>query len=90
MEQSIKDTEAIVSELDSLEKVEACIEKAASGMQFHEAKVSFYETNGFLGADFNRENYSIGREVTWTDPEQNGYFSRDKEFVAEFQISGLP
>jgi UDP-GlcNAc:undecaprenyl-phosphate GlcNAc-1-phosphate transferase len=88
MEQSIKDTEAIVSELDSLEKIEACIQKAASGMQFHEAKVSFYESNGFLGADFNRENYSIGREVTWTDPEQNGYFSRDKEFVAEFQISG--
>ena len=24
----------------------------------------------------------------WYDPEQNGYFSRDEEFVAEFSISG--
>ena len=26
--------------------------------------------------------------VSWIDPEQNGYFARDKQFVAEFQISG--
>jgi UDP-GlcNAc:undecaprenyl-phosphate/decaprenyl-phosphate GlcNAc-1-phosphate transferase len=88
MEQAIKDTESMAAELVSLDKVQACIEKAAAGMQFHEAEVSFYETNGRLGSGLNGDNPSIGRVVSWIDPQQNGYFARDKEFVAEFQISG--
>jgi UDP-GlcNAc:undecaprenyl-phosphate GlcNAc-1-phosphate transferase len=88
MEQAIKDTESMAAELVSLDNVQACIEKAAEGMQFHEAEVSFYETNGRLGSGLNGDNPSIGRVVSWIDPQQNGYFARDKEFVAEFQISG--
>jgi hypothetical protein len=57
-------------------------------MQFHEAEVTFYSTNGRLGSNFDIENPTIGKVVRWVDPQQNGYFSRDKEFVAEFQISG--
>ena len=26
--------------------------------------------------------------MSWTDPDQAGYFSRDKEFLVEFSISG--
>jgi len=88
MEQAIKDTESMAAELVSLDNVQACIEKAAEGMQFHEAEVSFYETNGRLGSGLNGDNPSIGRVVSWINPQQNGYFARDKEFVAEFQISG--
>ena len=88
MEQAIKDTESMAAELVSLDNVQTCIEKAAEGMQFHEAEVSFYETNGRLGSGLNGDNPSIGRVVSWFDPQQNGYFARDKEFVAEFQISG--
>ena len=78
----------MASGLDSLEKVYSCIEKAGEGMQFHEAEVSFYTTEGRLGTDFNEVNPFIGKVVRWVHPHQNGYFSRDKEFVVEFQISG--
>ena len=30
----------------------------------------------------------MGKTIKWIDPEQAGYFSRDKEFSAKFQISG--
>jgi UDP-GlcNAc:undecaprenyl-phosphate/decaprenyl-phosphate GlcNAc-1-phosphate transferase len=88
VEQAIKDTESMVSGSDSLEKVQSCIQKASEGIQFHEVEVSFFSTNGRLGVELNESNPSIGRVVSWTDPQQNGYFSRDKEFVVEFQISG--
>ena len=88
IEQAIKDAESMASGLDSLEKVYSCIEKAGEGMQFHEAEVSFYTTEGRLGTDFNEVNPFIGKVVRWVHPHQNGYFSRDKEFVVEFQISG--
>jgi UDP-GlcNAc:undecaprenyl-phosphate GlcNAc-1-phosphate transferase len=88
IEQAIKNAEGMVVELDSLDNVQSCIQKASEGMQFHEAEVTFYSTNGRLGSNFNIENPNIGKVVRWVDPQQNGYFSRDKEFVAEFQISG--
>ncbi|MDA7757806.1 undecaprenyl/decaprenyl-phosphate alpha-N-acetylglucosaminyl 1-phosphate transferase [Opitutales bacterium] len=88
IEQAIKDAEGMVVGLDSLDNVQSCIQKASEGMQFHEAEVTFYSTNGRLGSNFDIENPAIGKVVRWVDPQQNGYFSRDKEFVAEFQISG--
>jgi UDP-GlcNAc:undecaprenyl-phosphate GlcNAc-1-phosphate transferase len=88
IEQAIKNAEGMVVELDSLDNVQSCIQKASEGMQFHEAEVTFYSTNGRLGSNFDIENPTIGKVVRWVDPQQNGYFSRDKEFVAEFQISG--
>ncbi len=88
IEQAIKDTEGMVVGLDSLDNVQSCIKKASEGMQFHEAEVTFYSTNGRLGSNFDIENPTIGKIVRWVDPQQNGYFSRDKEFVVEFQISG--
>ena len=88
IEQAIKNAEGMVVELDTLDNVQSCIQKASEGMQFHEAEVTFYSTNGRLGSNFDIENPTIGKVVRWVDPQQNGYFSRDKEFVAEFQISG--
>ncbi len=88
IEQAIKDAESMATALDSLEKVQECLGKAAEGIQFHEAEVSFYTTKGRLGSRFNANNKHIGKVVRWLDPQQNGFFSRDKEFVAEFQISG--
>jgi UDP-GlcNAc:undecaprenyl-phosphate GlcNAc-1-phosphate transferase len=88
IEQAIKNAECMVVELDSLDNVQSCIQKASEGMQFHQAEVTFYSTNGRLGSNFDIENPNIGKVVRWVDPQQNGYFSRDKEFVAEFQISG--
>jgi hypothetical protein len=34
------------------------------------------------------KNPPIGKVISWRDQEQSRYFSRDKEFVAEFPISG--
>ena len=88
VELAIKEAESMVVGLDSLDNVQSCIQKASEGMQFHEAEVTFYSTNGRLGSNFDIENPNIGKVVRWVDSQQNGYFSRDKEFVAEFQISG--
>lgn len=88
IEQAIKDAESKALGLGSLNGVMSCVEKVSEGMQFHEAEVTFYSTNGRLGSNFDIENPAIGKVVRWVDPQQNGYFSRDKEFVAEFQISG--
>jgi UDP-GlcNAc:undecaprenyl-phosphate GlcNAc-1-phosphate transferase len=88
VELAIKEAESIAFGLDSLEKVQLCIQKAGEGMQFQEAEISFYSTNGGLGSELDEDNPSIGKIVRWVDPQQNGYFARDKEFVTEFQISG--
>ena len=88
IEQAIKDAESMAADLDSLEKVQSCLEKTGLGMQFHEVELLFYTTNGRLGSDLNSKNPSIGKVVRWVDPLQNGYFSRENEFVAEFQIYG--
>ena len=34
------------------------------------------------------KNPQVGKIVRWSDSEQSGYFSRDKEFKVEFPISG--
>ncbi len=88
VELAIKEAEVMALSLSSLNGVASCVEKAGEGMQFHEAEVTFYSTNGRLGSNFDIEDPAIGKVVRWVDPQQNGYFSRDKEFVAEFQISG--
>jgi UDP-GlcNAc:undecaprenyl-phosphate GlcNAc-1-phosphate transferase len=88
IEQAIKDTESMVVGLDSLDNVQSCIQKASEGMQFHQVEVAFYSTNGRLGSNFDIKNPTICKVVRWVDPQQNGYFSRDNEFVAEFKISG--
>ena len=57
-------------------------------MQFQQATIRLFHQEGRLGSDLNLKDPSVGKEITWRDPEQSGYFSRDKEFVAEFVISG--
>lgn len=88
IEMAIKDAESMLGDLYSLEKVQNCLGKVAEGMQFHEAEVSFYASKGRFGAELDASDPTIGRVVSWIDPQQNGYFARDKEFVVEFQISG--
>ena len=88
VEQSIKDAEQIIANSQSLENLEKCLGKAAEGMQFQKAKVTFFQENGKLGSPLNQKNHSVGKVVSWSDYEQSGYFSRDKEFVVEFPIAG--
>jgi len=88
VEQSIKDAEQIIANAESLEYLEKCLGKAAEGMQFQMAKITFFQENGRLGSPLNQENHSVGKVVSWSDYEQSGYFSRDKEFVVEFPIAG--
>ncbi|MEC8420714.1 MAG: MraY family glycosyltransferase [Verrucomicrobiota bacterium] len=88
VEQSIKDAEQIIANAESLECLEKCLGKAAEGMQFQGANLTFFQENGRLGRPVDQENYSVGKVVSWSDYKQSGYFSRDKEFVAEFQILG--
>ena len=57
-------------------------------MQFQKAKISFFYDSSRLGVELGKENAKVDRIVQWQDPEQIGYFSRDKEFSAQFSISG--
>jgi hypothetical protein len=57
-------------------------------MQFQKAKLTFFQENGKLGSPLDKENHSVGKVVFWSDYEQSGYFSRDKELVVEFPIAG--
>jgi len=68
--------------------LEDCLSKAAEGMQFHQATIRLFYEEGRLGSELNLKNPPVGKVITWRDPEQSGYFSRDKEFVVEFPISG--
>ena len=88
LEQAIKEAEELVGQASSLEHLESCLSKAAEGMQFQEAKISFYQKSSKLGVRLNENNPQIGKTVKWRDPEQSGYFSRDKEFKMKFPISG--
>ena len=90
VEQAIKEAESIVGNSETLGQIKTCLEKAAKGMQFQEAKISFFSTNGRLGTKIDAQDDSpqVGKIISWYDPKQNGYFSRDEEFVAEFSISG--
>ena len=87
-EQSIKEAESMLQGINGLDELTTVLEKAAEGMQFHEAIISFYEQDGKLGSRSNNEESSIGEKVSWKDPNFSGYYSRKNEFVAEFPISG--
>ena len=88
VEQAVKEAEQILSNAKSLEVLEECFTKAAVGMQFHEVKFSLYQSSNRLGVELGKKNPKIGQIIKWIDPEQAGYFSRDKEFSAQFLISG--
>ena len=64
------------------------LEKAAEGIQFKEAKISFFEENGKFGSRVESVSNKVGKVVSWKDPDLTGYYSRDDEFIAEFPISG--
>ena len=88
IEQAVKDAEEMVVGSIDLDSLEACLGKAAEGMQFQEAKLSLFASDGLLGSDIDSKTHAVGKVISWRDPEQKGYFSRDKEFVVEFQIAG--
>ena len=88
IEQSIKEAELLIAQSSSLDHLEKCLSKAAEGMQFQEAKISFYQNSSRLGVKLGEKNPQVGKIVRWSDSEQSGYFSRDKEFKVEFPISG--
>ena len=87
-EQAVKEAEQIVAESEALEELESCLAKAAQGLQFSNAKISFYHDDHRLGAPIDSQRPLIGKSIHWQDPEQNGYFSRGNEFCVEFAISG--
>ncbi|MDG1173111.1 MAG: MraY family glycosyltransferase, partial [Opitutales bacterium] len=88
VEQSVKEAEQLVANSVDLETLEDCLSKAAEGMRFQQATIQLFHDEGRLGSDLSLENPSVGKVIMWRDPEQSGYFSRDKEFVVEFPISG--
>jgi len=88
VEQAVKEAEQLVANSVDLESLEDCLSKAAEGMQFQHATIRLFHQEGRLGSDLNLKNPSVGKIITWRDQEQSGYFSRDKEFVVEFPISG--
>jgi UDP-GlcNAc:undecaprenyl-phosphate GlcNAc-1-phosphate transferase len=88
VEQAVKEAEQIVMQSETLEDLEDCLAKAAEGMQFYKAKISFYHSDERLGSPLGEEQPAIGKAIHWRDSEQTGYFSRDKEFSVEFSISG--
>jgi hypothetical protein len=88
IEQAIKEAERLVLGSIDLDSLKACLGKAAEGMQFQEAKLCLYESDGRLGSDIDSKTHAVGKVISWRDPEQQGYFTRDKEFVVEFPITG--
>jgi len=88
VERAVKDAEQLVANSVDLESLEDCLSKAAEGMQFQQATILLFHDEGRLGSDLNLKNPSVGKVISWRDQEQSGYFSRDKEFVVEFPISG--
>jgi hypothetical protein len=88
VEQAIKDAEQLLSNSVDLETLEDCLSRVAEGMQFQQATIELFHDEGRLGSNLSFGNPLIGKVITWRDQEQSGYFSRDKEFVAEFPISG--
>ena len=88
-EQAIKEAEQIIMQSETLEDLRFCLAKAAEGMQYYKAKISFYLILKLrIGSPLRVDLPPIGKSIHWSDPEQSGYFSRDKEFSAEFSISG--
>ena len=56
IEQSIKEAELLVAQSSSLDHLEKCLGKAAEGMQFQEAKISFYQNSSRLGVKLGEKN----------------------------------
>jgi len=88
VEQAVKEAEQLVANSVDLESLEDCLSKAAEGMRFKQATIRLFHEKSRLGSDLSLENPLVGKVITWRDPEQPGYFSRDKEFLVEFPISG--
>jgi UDP-GlcNAc:undecaprenyl-phosphate GlcNAc-1-phosphate transferase len=88
VEQAVKETEQLVLSSADIDKLEECLGKAAQGIQFQQASIELYHVEGRLGSDLSLKNPSVGKVITWRDSQQSGYYTRDKEFVAEFAISG--
>ena len=87
-EQSIKDAEALLQHVHTFDNLPKVLSKAAEGMQFHEAIITFYEEGGKLGSRIDSGSNSLGRQVSWKDHKRSGFYSRDQDYVTEFQISG--
>ena len=87
-EQSIKDAEALLQHSHTFDNLPKVLSKAAEGMQFHEAVITFYEEGGKLGSRIDSGSNSLGRQVSWKDHKRSGFYSRDKDYVTEFQIRG--
>ena len=88
MEQAVKDAEVLISQIKSFDEVHEVFSKVAEGIQIHEVKIDFFSEDGRLGAISENKKPEPGPRVRWKDLDQKGYYSRDKEFIAEFQISG--
>jgi len=88
VEQAVKEAEQIVIQSNTLDDLEDCLAKAAEGMQFYKASIRFFQSDKRLGTALDENNPQIGKTIQWRDVEQSGYFSRDKEFLVEFAISG--
>ena len=91
IEQTIKEAELLVADVASLSDFEVCLRKVAEGMQFQEASITFYGEKGRLGSSNNENGVIDGivcKTVSWSDESKKGYFSRDKQFTAEFTLSG--
>ena len=52
VEQAVKEAEQIVMQSETLEDLEDSLAKAAEGMQFYKAKISFYHTGSTIGFIF--------------------------------------
>ena len=87
-EQAVKEAEEMITQMNSLEGVSEALGKAAEGMQFQEVTLAFFQENGQLGIEGESTDTTGRKSFYWKDPEQRGFYSRDKEFVAEFGING--
>lgn len=87
-EQAVKEAEDMINQMDSLEGVSEALGKAAEGMQFQEASLAFFEEKGRLGIEGEVTDATDRKSILWKDSEQRGFYSRDKEFLAEFGING--
>ena len=87
-EQAVKEAEDMITQMEDLEGVSDALGKAAEGMQFQEVSLAFFKNEGRLGIEGESTDSTDQRSFYWKDPEQSGFYSRDKEFLAEFGING--
>lgn len=87
-EQAVKEAEDMITQMEDLEGVSEALGKAAEGMQFQEVSLAFFQNEGRLGIEGESTDATDQRNFYWKDREQSGFYSRDKEFLAEFGING--